>query len=221
MNRRKNIDKGVKETKIKRDKNKVLHRELANTMFEEAKKELIPLMQNKVNEIAKKIEELVGKDKGLITTQIELIIGNRSLYEIASGTIQKSFTPEELMIGLEMYRQVIAKVNEKVVYPPSIFTFCSFIGITSTTYNNYKSDPDRAEVIQMIEDYISGIQFTSAQIGKIKEITTIFGMKAIHGFYENPAPVIIKNDIKLDIDEIQSQLKALNKGKAIEVEYEE
>ena len=221
MNRRKNIDKGVKETKIKRDKNKVLHRELANTMFEEAKKELIPLMQNKVNEIAKKIEELVGKDKGLITTQIELIIGNRILYEIASGTIQKSFTPEELMIGLEMYRQVIAKVNEKVVYPPSIFTFCSFIGITSTTYNNYKSDPDRAEVIQMIEDYISGIQFTSAQIGKIKEITTIFGMKAIHGFYENPAPVIIKNDIKLDIDEIQSQLKALNKGKAIEVEYEE
>ena len=221
MNRRKNIDKGVKETKIKRDKNKVLHRELANTMFEEAKKELIPLMQNKVNEIAKKMEELVGKDKGLITTQIELIIGNRSLYEIASGTIQKSFTPEELMIGLEMYRQVIAKVNEKVVYPPSIFTFCSFIGITSTTYNNYKSDPDRAEVIQMIEDYISGIQFTSAQIGKIKEITTIFGMKAIHGFYENPAPVIIKNDIKLDIDEIQSQLKALNKGKSIEVEYEE
>ena len=221
MNRRKNIDKGVKETKIKRDKNKVLHRELANTMFEEAKKELIPLMQNKVNEIAEKMEELVGKDKGLITTQIELIIGNRSLYEIASGTIQKSFTPEELMIGLEMYRQVIAKVNEKVVYPPSIFTFCSFIGITSTTYNNYKRDPDRAEVIQMIEDYISGIQFTSAQIGKIKEITTIFGMKAIHGFYENPAPVIIKNDIKLDIDEIQSQLKALNKGKAIEVEYEE
>ena len=221
MNRRKNIDKGVKETKIKRDKNKVLHRELANTMFEEAKKELIPLMQNKVNEIAEKMEELVGKDKGLITTQIELIIGNRSLYEIASGTIQKSFTPEELMIGLEMYRQVIAKVNEKVVYPPSIFTFCSFIGITSTTYNNYKSDPDRAEVIQMIEDYISGIQFTSAQIGKIKEITTIFGMKAIHGFYENPTPVIIKNDIKLDIDEIQSQLKALNKGKAIEVEYEE
>ena len=221
MNRRKNIDKGVKETKIKRDKNKVLHRELANTMFEEAKKELIPLMQNKVNEIAKKMEELVGKDKGLITPQIELIIGNRSLYEIASGTIQKSFTPEELMIGLEMYRQVIAKVNEKVVYPPSIFTFCSFIGITSTTYNNYKSDPDRAEVIQMIEDYISGIQFTSAQIGKIKEITTIFGMKAIHGFYENPAPVIIKNDIKLDIDEIQSQIKALNKGKAIEVEYEE
>ena len=221
MNRRKNIDKGVKETKIKRDKNKVLHRELANTMFEEAKKELIPLMQNKINEIAKKMEELVGKDKGLITTQIELIIGNRSLYEIASGTIQKSFTPEELMIGLEMYRQVIAKVNEKVVYPPSIFTFCSFIGITSTTYNNYKSDPDRAEVIQMIEDYISGIQFTSAQIGKIKEITTIFGMKAIHGFYENPTPVIIKNDIKLDIDEIQSQLKALNKGKAIEVEYEE
>lgn len=221
MGSREDMKKAVKETKIKRDRDKVCHRELANRMFQEAKKDLIPIMQNKVNEIAKKIEELVGKDKGLITTQIELIIGNRSLYEIASGTIHKSYTPEELMIGLEMYRQVIAKINEKVVYPPSPFTFCSFMGMTTTTYNNYKSDPDRAEVIQMIEDYIAGIQFTSSQIGKLREITTIYGLKAIHGFYENPAPVIIKNDIKVDIDEIQSQIKALKKGKAIDVNCEE
>ena len=116
MGSREDMKKAVKETKIKRDRDKVCHRELADRMFQEAKKDLIPIMQNKVNEIAKKIEELVGKDKGLITTQIELIIGNRSLYEIASGTIHKSYTPEELMIGLEMYRQVIAKINEKVAF---------------------------------------------------------------------------------------------------------
>ena len=190
-------------------------------MMEQSKKELIPYIQNKVKEISEKIQEVLKKDNGLITTQIELLIGNRNISELASGGISKSFSSEELMIALEMYRQVIAKINEKIIYPPSIFTFCSFIGISTVTYNSYKSDPDRAEVIQMIEDYIAGIQFTSSQIGKLKEITTIYGMKAIHGYYENPTPITIKNDITLDIDEIQNQIKALNKGRAIDVEYEE
>ena len=211
----------INKKKEKIDSKKVLNREIANRMMEQSKKELIPYMQNKVKEISEKIQEVLKKDNGLITTQIELLIGNRNISELASGGISKSFTSEELMIALEMYRQVIAKINEKIIYPPSIFTFCSFIGISTVTYNSYKSDPDRAEVIQMIEDYIAGIQFTSSQIGKLKEITTIYGMKAIHGYYENPTPITIKNDITLDIDEIQNQIKALNKGRAIDVEYEE
>lgn len=211
----------INKKKEKIDSKKVIKREIANKMMEQTKKELIPYIQHKVNEISKKIDEVLKKDNGLITTQIELLIGNRSINEIASCSVNKNFTTEELLIGLEMYRKVIAKINERVVYPPSIFTYCSFLGITTTTYNNYKNDPDRAEVIQMVEDYISGIQFTSAQTGKIKEITTIYGMKAIHGYYENPTPITIKNDITLDIDEIQKQVKALNKGKAIDVEYEE
>lgn len=211
----------INKKKEKIDSKKVLNREIANKMMEQSKKELIPYMQNKVREISEKIQEVLKKDNGLITTQIELLIGNRNISELASGGISKSFSSEELMIALEMYRQVIAKINEKIIYPPSIFTFCSFIGISTVTYNSYKSDPDRAEVIQMIEDYIAGIQFTSSQIGKLKEITTIYGMKAIHGYYENPTPITIKNDITLDIDEIQNQIKALNKGRAIDVEYEE
>ena len=217
----KKTQSAINKKKEKIDSKKVLNREIANKMMEQSKKELIPYMQNKVKEISEKIQEVLKKDNGLITTQIELLIGNRNISELASGGISKSFSSEELMIALEMYRQVIAKINEKIIYPPSIFTFCSFIGISTVTYNSYKSDPDRAEVIQMIEDYIAGIQFTSSQIGKLKEITTIYGMKAIHGYYENPTPITIKNDITLDIDEIQNQIKALNKGRAIDVEYEE
>lgn len=217
----KKTQSAINKKKEKIDSKKVLNREIANRMMEQSKKELIPYMQNKVKEISEKIQEVLKKDNGLITTQIELLIGNRNISELASGGISKSFSSEELMIALEMYRQVIAKINEKIIYPPSIFTFCSFIGISTVTYNSYKSDPDRAEVIQMIEDYIAGIQFTSSQIGKLKEITTIYGMKAIHGYYENPTPITIKNDITLDIDEIQNQIKALNKGRAIDVEYEE
>ena len=49
---------------------------------------------------------------------------------------------------------------------------------------------------EMIDDYIAGIQFTSAQLGKIKEVITIFGLKSIHGLYEAQAPVQVKNNDK-------------------------
>lgn len=216
-----NIYKATKEKFKQKDRKKVQHRAIANKMLKEASKELIPTMKRKVEKISEEVEKVVGKDDGLITTQIELIIGNRSLNEIASGSLQRMYTSEELLIGLELYRQVIANINEYITYPPSVYTFCSFMGMSSTTYKNYKSDPDKSEAIQMIDDYIAGIQFTSAQLGKLKEITTIFGLKAIHGFYEAPAPITIKKEVKVDIDEIQSQIKALSKGKAIDVEFEE
>lgn len=211
----------IEKAKIKRDKTKIQHREIANKMLETAQKDLIPNMQNKIKQISKLLEELVGNDMGLVTTQIELIIGNRSMYELASASIQKIYTAEELMIGLELYREIIAKINEKIVYPPSVFTFCSFMGMSTVTYKNYKSDPDKAEVMQMIDDYIAGIQFTSTQIGKLKEIITIFGLKSIHGFYEATAPITIKKEVKVDIDEISKQVKALSKRNVIDAEFEE
>lgn len=221
MSREKNIEKANKISKERKDKKIVQHREIANKMLAKASKDLIPTMRKKVEMISKKVEQLVGKDEGLIATQIELIIANRSLNDIASSSMQRVYTSEELMIGLELYRQVIAKINEKFTYPPSVFTFCSFMNMSTITYKNYKVDPDRAEVIQMIEDYIAGIQLTSAQLGKLREVTTIFGLKSVHGFYEAQAPTTIKGEIKIDIDEIQKQVKELNREKAIDVEYEE
>lgn len=221
MNNNESLNKARRNYNQKQDKEKIQHRELAKKMLDEASKDLIPTMRKKVEEISRKIEELVGKEEGLIATQIELIIANRSLNDIVVSSLQRQYTPEELMIGLELYRQIIAKINEKMTYPPSVYTFCSFMNMSSTTYKNYKTDPDKAEVMQMIDDYIAGTQLTSAQLGKLKEITTIFGLKSIHGFYEAQAPVVIKQDIKVDIDEIQSQIKELNKGKAIDVDYEE
>lgn len=221
MNRSEQAKENAKKIKIKKDKDIVKHREIANKMLEHSKKDLIPTMQKKLKEVSQKIEDLVGKDEGLIATQIELIISNRSLNDIACSITNKSFTPEELIIGLELYRQVIAKINEKIAYPPSVFTFCSFMNMSTATYKNYKTDPDRSEAIQMIDDYIAGVKLTSAQLGKIKEVTTIFELKSVHGFYEAQAPVVVKQNIKLDINEIQNQVKALNNEKIVDADYEE
>lgn len=208
----------AKKVQEKTDKDLVKGREIANRMLVEASKDLMPRIEKKVNEVAEKVEELAGKDLGLITTQIEAIIGKRSLEEIATARLSKPFTPEEILIGLEYYRQLIATINEKVSYPPSVFSYCSFMGMTFQTYKAYRTDPDKAEAINMVDDYVSGVQFTSAQLGKIKEITTIFGLKSLHGFYEAQAPVQVKGEVKVDIDDIRNQIKEINKGRVIEVE---
>ena len=204
----------------RKDKNIKNREEISKKVFEETKKELIPNMQKKLSDISEKISYIIDKDNGLIATQIELILGERSWSDICTIN-NKSFTSSELLIGLELYRQAIAIINEKITYPPSIYTFCSFMGISTATYTSYRADSERTEAIKMIDDYIAGIQFTSAQLGKIKEVITIFGLKSIHGLYEAQAPVQVKSNDKTDIDEIRDQIKLLKKTGIIEAQYEE
>lgn len=204
----------------RKDKNIKSREEISKKVFEETKKDLIPNMQKKLSDISEKVSNIIDKDNGLVATQIELILGERSWADICTIN-NKSFTASELLIGLELYRQAIAIINEKVTYPPSIYTFCSFMGISTATYTSYRADSERAEAIKMIDDYIAGIQFTSAQLGKIKEVITIFGLKSIHGLYEAQAPVQVKSNDKTDIDEIRDQIKLLKKTGIIEAKYEE
>lgn len=204
----------------RKDKNIKSREEISKKVFEETKKDLIPNMQKKLSDISEKVSNIIDKDNGLVATQIELILGERSWADICTIN-NKSFTASELLIGLELYRQAIAIINEKVTYPPSIYTFCSFMGISTATYTSYRADSERAEAIKMIDDYIAGIQFTSAQLGKIKEVITIFGLKSIHGLYEAQAPVQVKSNDKTDIDEIRDQIKLLKKTGIIEARYEE
>ena len=204
----------------RKDKNIKSREEISKKVFEETKKDLIPNMQKKLSDVSEKVSNIIDKDNGLVATQIELILGERSWADICTIN-NKSFTASELLIGLELYRQAIAIINEKITYPPSIYTFCSFMGISTATYISYRADSERAEAIKMIDDYIAGIQFTSAQLGKIKEVITIFGLKSIHGLYEAQAPVQVKSNDKTDIDEIRDQIKLLKKTGIIEAKYEE
>jgi len=212
--------KAVKIVRDRKEKKIDGRKKIADKVFNETKKELIPNMQNKLKEISEKVSNLDNNDNGLIATQIELILGERAWSDICTIN-SKTYTPEEIMIGLELYRQAIALINEKVVYPPNIYTFCSFMGISTATYNSYRVDPERAEAIKMVDDYIAGIQFTSAQLGKIKEVITIFGLKSIHGLYEAQAPIQVKKTDKTDIDEIRDQIKLLKKVGVVDAEYEE
>ena len=69
--------------------------------------------------------------------------------------------------------------------------------------------------MQIIDDYITDIMLTSAQDGKVREITTIFRSKAEHGMVEQTAPIVIEHKSETNMENIIKQIEAVNQGKSL------
>ena len=82
-------------------------------------------------------------------------------------------------------------------------------------------EADRREIMEKIDNYITDTQLALAQTGKIKEVSTIYRTKAENKMIEAQAPIVFKNEMKVDLDEIMSQVKALKTGQAIELKPNE
>lgn len=204
-----------------RDKKMQEKEQLVNQIREETKDLLLPSIRNKMNEVAEVIKEKVSQNNGLTVSQILPLITKRSTSDIA--IIQnKSYTSYELGEALNIYMEMIAKINTICKYPPSKGSFCALLGISRKTYDNYMVDPEKMDIMGLIDDYITTSVLTSAQLGELREISSMFTLKSQHGFVEASAPVIIEHKKETNIEEIQNQLNALKKeGTIIDAEYEE
>lgn len=159
------------------------------------------------------IYKLKHVDEKLSTIEIKSLISQKN----PTG-ISPKYSVTELAILFDYYKQFIEEINKTHFYLPTKKNFCSFAGISSVTYDDYKhsEDSERREVMQMIDDYITDLQLTSAQNGEIKEISTIFREKAEHGMVEATAPVVIQHKSEANIGKIKAQIEALNKGRSLE-----
>lgn len=213
--------KKMSVTKIENnDREEMKKQELAKKMQEDTKELLLPTIRTKMNDVAKLIAEKVSNSNGLTVSQILPLITKRSTADIA--TIQnKSYTAYELGEALNIYIDMIAEINKVCKFPPSKGSFCALLGITRKTYDNYMVDPNKMDVMGLIDDYITTSKLTSSQLGELKEISTIFDLKSQHGFVEQQAPMVIEHKKTTDIDAIQAQLQALKGEKIIDAEYEE
>lgn len=211
------IIKSYKETKDKEDMAK---QELAKKVQEDTKSLLLPTIRNKMNEVAEVIREKVSDNNGLTISQILPLITKRSTADIA--TIQnKSYTPYELGEALNIYMEMVAKINTICKFPPSKGSFCALLGISRKTYDNYMCDPEKIDIMGIIDDYITTSVLTSAQLGELREISSMFTLKSQHGFVEASAPMVIEHKKVTDVDDINKQLEALKKDKIIEAEWSE
>lgn len=205
--------------KENRDKEQIKKQELVKQIQEETKEMLLPTIKEKMNSVAELIKQKISDNNGLTVSQILPLITKRSTSDIATITT-KTYTPYELGEALNIYIDMIAEINKVCKFPPSKGSFCALLGITRKTYDNYMCDPEKTDVMGLIDDYITTTALTSAQLRELDSITTMFSLKAQHGFVEAQAPMVIEHKKTTDIDAINEQLQAL-KGKVIEAEYEE
>lgn len=159
-----------------------------------------------------------------LTNKLQNIDGTLSTIELKTLISQKNvigispkYSNAEVAILFDYYKQFIEQINKVQSYLPTKKNFCSFIGISSNQYDNWRQseDSERAEIMQMIDDYITDLQLTSAQNGEIKEVTTIYRTKAEHGMIEATAPVVIEHKAETNINNIMKQIEAINKGKSL------
>lgn len=84
--------------------------------------------------------------------------------------------PSEVMYCFNAYQDIMAEINMKVVFVPSIENFCMFMGWTASVYKQMLTETteDVRSVMKMIDDYIIESQLSAGQRGITASALTKF-----------------------------------------------
>ena len=207
--------------KQNRDKKEIEKQELVKKIQEESKSKLLPTLKEKTKQATDYIVGLLNEkgEERVNNIQIMSIIAQRSMLDIANaGNI--TYTPQEILIGFNLYLEMINKINEIKKFPPTVESFAIFMGISRTTYNNWLVDIDKKEVMDYIHSYLLGMLATSTLTGEVREISGMFLQKTM-GKVEQQQPIMIKHEVNIDEADIRKQLDALKKNNIIDAQYVE
>lgn len=142
---------------------------------------------------------------------------------------EPDYNAEKLSIVWELYQDIVCQVNAKIGnFTPTLTSFCNFAGIRLSTFKSWKASPDldMRTIVEKISDMCFDINVTMAQIGKVKERSTIYRMKSEQEVAEKEQPQIHiheHNETKITLKELDKKIKNLQhydnaKAKVIEVD---
>lgn len=212
------IEKRINNTKANAHKQELAKQELVEQIKEESKQMLLPNLKEKMQETTDMIVNLL-KEKDLNNIQIMSMIAKGSLLDsVLGGNI--SYTPQELRIGFDLYLDMINKINEIKPFPPTVESYCNFMGISKATYDSYLTNYEKKDVMNYIQSYLLGVLATSSLTGELKEISSIYQQKAL-GKVEQVQPIVVEHKKVTDINEIQQKLASLKKDNIIDAQYNE
>ena len=200
---------------IKKIEQKEQQEKLTKVKTELVKKEyqdnLKEVMEQKMFDLAYKLKHM-EEGKNLSVIELKSLLSQKNTVGISP-----KYSTTELAILFDYYKQFIQQINEKTSYIPTKEDFCSFAGVSTVTYNNWKQsdDAERREIMQKIDDYLVDIHLSMAQRGDIREISTIFRAKSEFGMVEAQAPQVIKHEMESDMKQILANIDAINSGKSL------
>lgn len=212
-----------------------------NEVKMENKRQLRELEKMYVDGVIDNLDEIVNKRKNELILQLQnfylkleekpnlrspFIINTYFFKSInPMPNCEPKYTAEKLGIVWDLYNHILCEVNMEIgEILPTLSNFCRFAGITLTTFKSYKNSPDEAMrvVIEKISDLCFDTQVTMAQVGAVKERSTIYRMKAEQERVEKETPAIHIHQENVDLGEIANRLKEIKqynfKKNAIEAE---
>lgn len=228
----------MSNNKIIRTKNKQELRQLENMFVNSQIDNLDELVKERKDELIGKLEvykeEFKTQRYTKIGTPYEVtnmnpIIIQRYFFKSINpiGNREPTYNAEKLAIVWDLYNDIVVEVNAKIGdFFPSLTSFCTFAGITLTTFKTWKksNDLDMRIIVEKINDACFDTNVTMAQMGAVKERSTIYRMKSEQDRVEKEQPQIhIHNEEIVDFDAIDRRLKELQgfnkrKSEAIEVQ---
>jgi hypothetical protein len=182
--------------------------------IETRKKEVIQKMEEYVIKHEKATEyDSDGFPSKYIVDSNPLVINNYFFKSIVPlGNQEPIYNAEKLAIVFDYYCDILAEVNDRIGdFPSSLTSFCKLAGITLNTLKSYKNSADYSMrvIAEKIYDQIGDENITMAQLGRAREKSTIFKMKAQNELIEKVQPNVNIN-IKapeVDLDRINERLE--------------
>lgn len=194
-------------------------------LIKERKEELVGSLIEYKEEMLRTVYDKKGEEHQVLKIN-PLVMQNyffKSINPIANR--EPAYNAEKLAIVFQLYVEIVEEVNKKVGdFIPNVSSFCSFAGLTTSTFNSYKrsNDEDLRIVYEKISDYCFNSNVTLAQVGQLSEKSTIYRMNAEQNKKESAEPQIHIHADGLNMGMIKDRLKELQefnekKTSAIEV----
>jgi hypothetical protein len=215
-NEKEKMAEGSKKRKLKDEDDGITVRNAKVKIFEKEKENLPTLLKQRTTDLVIAIEKELEGYAGLKAARIHQLISSKSSFANA-------YSATELIILKDAYADMVAKINEKTFYMPSKGGFCSFIGISVATFNNYKtsSDNEKRDAANQIDDYINTMMLDAGKMNKTNPYVTVYEMKAIQGVAEQTNPQVITIGNTTTPEQAQQLIDRILKANVINAEFHE
>lgn len=209
------------KTKQQIHEHKIAKQDLVKKIQESSKKDLLPELKQKMEDVSNKIVTLLNENgkNSLNNIQIMSLIAKGSLRETAvGGNIE--YTAQEIRAGFDLYLDMIYKINEIKDFPPTIESFMNFMGVSRQEFDKWSSDIERKSAAEYISSYLTGVLAAGSLTGDLKEVSSIYIQKTM-GKIEQQAPTVVEHKKVTDLDEIRDRINSLKQNNVIEADWEE
>lgn len=231
------ISERNEETRIK---NKQEIRVIEQGYVDEEYRDLSLIVERKRKEIEDKLVKYLEDNKQVVYTKegtqitkpnVNPLLIQKYFFQSINPlvNVEPVYSAEKLGIIWQLYEEMIGKVNAKIgVLVPNLSSFCAFAGIRLATFKRYKSSVDESMriVVEKIEDGCFDSNVMLAQMGYVKERSTVYRMKSEQERVEKEAPQVHIHKDVTDLNAIRNRLNEIKgfsekkkRVEAIETEY--